>query len=93
MNNCYICQKPIVADQKVEYHHPIYKSKGGIETAPTHKACHRNFHSKQGDFKTWGRIGGKLTAITRAWAFNLKHVRNNPAFDTDRKFYLCFYAR
>lgn len=90
---CCLCKNPITAQQQVEYHHPIYRSRGGTETAPTHKACHRNFHQSNGDFKAWGRIGGSLTALTRAWAFNLKHIRNNPAFDIDRKFYLSFYAR
>jgi sterol desaturase/sphingolipid hydroxylase (fatty acid hydroxylase superfamily) len=90
---CYLCKQAITTNQQIEHHHPIYKSRGGTETAPTHKACHRKHHSEQGDFKVWGRIGGSLTAITRAWAFNLKGIKDNPAFDTERKFYLSFYAR
>jgi hypothetical protein len=90
---CCLCKQTITKDQQIEFHHPVYKSRGGTETAPTHKACHRRHHSEQGDFAAWGRIGGNITALTRVWAFNLKHVKNNPAFDTDRKFYLSFYAR
>ena len=85
---CFLCQQPITARQAVEYHHPIYKSKGGIEVAPTHKACHRTHHSQQGDFREWG----KLSALTRAWAFNLVNVRNHPAYDFDRAYYLMTYA-
>jgi hypothetical protein len=90
---CFLCRKPIAKTDTVEHHHPIYRSRSGTETAPTHKACHRSHHSTQGDFAAWGRIGGSLTALTRAWAFNLKHIKDNPAFDTDRKFYQSFYAR
>lgn len=50
MTTCYLCHLPITAQDEVEYHHPIYKSKGGTEVAPTHKHCHREHHSKKGDF-------------------------------------------
>lgn len=90
--SCYLCQQPIRSSQQVEHHHPIYKSRGGTTTAPTHKECHRQFHSRQGDFKEWGRIGGNLTALTRRWAFNLVNVRKHPAYALDRKFYLAHYA-
>jgi len=85
---CYLCQQPITTRQAVEYHHPIYKSRGGIEVASTHKACHRTHHSQQGDFRQWGR----MSAMTRAWAFNLVNVRNHPAYDFDRAYYLMTYA-
>jgi hypothetical protein len=90
---CHLCHEIITASHQVEHHHPIYKSNGGTVTNPTHKDCHRGFHSSQGDFKEWGRIGGKLTALTRVWAFNLKSIKDDPAFDLDRKFYKSFYAR
>ena len=85
---CYLCHKPITARQKVEQHHPIYKSKGGTYTAPTHKRCHRNHHSKQGDFKAWG----KKAASKKRWAFHLLNVRTHPAYDSAREFYLMNYA-
>jgi hypothetical protein len=90
---CFLCKQAITTDQQVEHHHPIYKSEGGTQTAPTHKACHRQYHSEQGDFIAWGRIGGKLSSISRAWSFNLKHVNTHPAFAMDRAFYLANYAR
>jgi hypothetical protein len=91
--NCYLCKGRISKQDKVEYHHPIYKSQGGTVTAPTHKACHRQHHSTQGDFAAWGRIGGSLTALTRVWSMNLKNVNTHPAFALDRGFYRANYAR
>jgi hypothetical protein len=63
-------------------------SKGGVETFPTHKECHRSHHSSKGDFVAWG----KMSAFTRAWSFNLLNVRNHPAYDFDRAYYLMNYA-
>jgi hypothetical protein len=80
---CYLCHQLITAQDEVEY-----QSRGGIETSPTHKECHRNHHSSKGDFKAWG----KMSAITRAWSFNLLNVRNHPAYDFDRAYYLMHYA-
>ena len=85
---CHLCQQPISSRQKVEYHHPVYKSKGGKATAPTHKRCHRNHHSKQGDFRAWG----KKAASKKRWAFHLKNVRTHPAYEEARWFYLMNYA-
>ena len=85
---CFLCSQPITATDEIEYHHPTYKSRGGLEAFPTHKACHRQHHSKQGDFREWG----KLSAITRAWSFNLKHVKDNPLYSFDRAYYLMNYA-
>jgi hypothetical protein len=86
---CYLCQSLITTRQQVEFHHPIYKSRGGTQTAPTHKRCHRNHHQQLGDFRAWGR----KSAQTMRWAFNLLNVRTHPAYDSHRQFYLMNYAR
>jgi hypothetical protein len=88
---CYFCTMPI-APGDVNMHHPVYKSRGGTHVEPSHKACHVAHHSDQGDFKTWGRIGGELSALTQRWAFNLRGVRDNPAYDLNRAYYLMLYA-
>ena len=85
---CFLCRKPITAKDDVEYHHPIYKSNGGTKVKPTHKRCHRAHHSSKGDFRYWGR----MSALTRRWAFNLLNVRTHPAYDFDRAYYLMHYA-
>ena len=86
---CYFCTKSIEPDQTINLHHPVYKSKGGTDVEPAHETCHVEYHSRQGDFREWG----KLSSLTRAWAFNLKNVRNNPAYDFDRAYYLMMYAQ
>jgi hypothetical protein len=90
---CHICDRRIGPGDEVEYHHPVYRSAGGVEMRPTHKACHRRLHSERGDFAAFGRLGGLLTAQTRVWAFNLKNVRNHPAYEFDRNYYLMLYAQ
>jgi hypothetical protein len=90
---CYFCALPILAGQTVNDHHIVYRSRGGTETAPAHQHCHVNHHSTSGDFKSWGRIGGQITAITRRWSFNLRNVRNHPAYEMDRAYYLALYSQ
>ena len=88
---CYFCSEPIEPGD-VNMHHLVYKSRGGTETAPSHADCHRSFHSDQGGFKAWGRTGGQVSAITRRWAFNLRGVKDHPAYDFDRAYYVAHYA-
>jgi hypothetical protein len=40
---CFLCGRPLGA--KVEWHHPVPKSRGGRETAPVHPICHRAIHA------------------------------------------------
>ena len=40
---CWLCERPL--GQKVEWHHPVPKSKGGKETVPLHPICHRTIHA------------------------------------------------
>jgi hypothetical protein len=72
----------------VNQHHVTYRSQGGTETQPTHKACHVELHSKLGDFAAWGKLGGQKAALTMRWAFNLRHVRTHPAYTEHRWHYL-----
>ena len=39
---CWLCARPL--GQRVEYHHPVPKSRGGRETVPIHPICHRTLH-------------------------------------------------
>lgn len=39
---CFLCGRPL--GRRVEWHHPIPKSRGGRETAPVHPICHRTIH-------------------------------------------------
>ncbi len=89
---CGLCCGAINPGDEVNLHHPIPRSEGGTLTTPTHKACHVAHHSDGGDFREWGRIGGKLSAMTRRWAFNLRGVKDDPLYDAARDFHTTFYA-
>jgi hypothetical protein len=88
---CFFCEQPIQPGD-VNMHHPVYKSRGGTDTAASHRACHASYHSKQGDFREFGRIGGQISALSRRWAFNLKNVRTDPAHEINRSYYRAYYA-
>jgi hypothetical protein len=85
---CYLCCKEISPRQAIERHHPVYKSRGGKKVAPTHKRCHRDHHSENGDFRDWG----KKAASSKRWAFHLNNVRTHPAYESARQFYLLNHA-
>ncbi|MAC12171.1 MAG: HNH endonuclease [Sphingorhabdus sp.] len=40
---CWLCGRPL--SRKVEYHHPVPKSRGGRATVPVHPICHRTLHA------------------------------------------------
>ena len=89
---CYLCSGAIKPDDEINNHHPVYQSQGGVGTEPTHRDCHVAFHIAAGDFSTWGRIGGQITATTKRWSFNLKNVKDHPAYEMSRQFYRAHYA-
>jgi hypothetical protein len=39
---CWLCERPL--GRRVEYHHPVPKSRGGRSTVPIHPICHRTLH-------------------------------------------------
>ena len=39
---CWLCHRPLGV--RVEYHHPVPKSRGGRTTVPVHPICHRTLH-------------------------------------------------
>ncbi|MEZ5654433.1 MAG: HNH endonuclease [Sphingobium sp.] len=39
---CWLCDRPLGV--RVEWHHPVPKSKGGRNTVPVHPICHRAIH-------------------------------------------------
>ena len=89
---CFICNQPIKPGDEVNLHHPVYRSQGGTETRPTHKRCHVALHHARGDFKSWGRIGGQISALSKQWSFNLLNVRTHQAHEINRAFNRAMYA-
>jgi hypothetical protein len=42
-DHCWLCDRPL--GRRVEWHHPLPKSRGGREVAPLHPICHRTIHA------------------------------------------------
>ena len=40
--DCWLCARPLGV--RIEWHHPIPKSRKGRETVPVHPICHRTIH-------------------------------------------------
>ena len=41
---CWLCNRPL--GQRVQYHHPVPKSRGGRETVAVHPICHSFLHKQ-----------------------------------------------
>ncbi|MBB4859081.1 hypothetical protein HNO88_002407 [Novosphingobium chloroacetimidivorans] len=59
---CWLCERPI--GRKVEWHHPLPKSRGGRATVAVHPICHRMLHSTF-DNATLARRGTDAEALRR----------------------------
>jgi hypothetical protein len=57
---CWLCGRPLAA--RVEYHHPIPKSRGGRETVAVHPICHRTLHKTFSNAEL-GVFGASAAAI------------------------------
>jgi hypothetical protein len=40
---CFLCGRPL--GSRVEWHHPVPRSRGGRHTEPVHPICHRFIHA------------------------------------------------
>jgi len=40
---CWFCARPL--GRRVEWHHPVPKSRGGRTVVPLHPICHRTIHA------------------------------------------------
>lgn len=41
--SCFLCGRPL--GRRIEWHHPVPKSRGGRERVPVHPICHRTIHA------------------------------------------------
>lgn len=57
---CWLCSRPL--GQRVEWHHPVPKSRGGRDKQPIHPICHRTLHARFSNAEL-GRIGGVLSEL------------------------------
>lgn len=57
---CWLCSRPL--GKRIEYHHPVPKSRGGRETVALHPICHRTLHARFSNVEL-ARIGGELATL------------------------------
>jgi hypothetical protein len=58
--DCWLCARPLGA--RIEYHHPVPKSRGGRATVPVHPICHRTLHHSLSN-KELERIGEDVSTL------------------------------
>lgn len=79
-NKPITCTYPGCKCQAKHIHHEQYVSKGGTNDLnnlqPMCAKHHIQLHSVRGDFREWGKKGGKASAATGAWKKNLKQYQN-----------------
>lgn len=70
---CEVCRSAV----NIQLHHVVYRSAGGdcSQLVPLCKKCHVQFHSERGDYASWGRRGGLVTASRGWYVRNLKQFR------------------
>lgn len=74
---CWLCARPL--GRRVEWHHPLPRSRGGREVVPLHPICHRAIHANFSNVEL-ARSGG-LDALRAhpALAKFLKWIADKPA--------------
>ncbi len=74
---CWLCTRPL--GERIEWHHPVPKSKKGRETVPVHPICHRTIHANFTNAEL-ARIGNDVEELRNfpALAKFLKWIANKP---------------
>lgn len=77
---CWLCARPL--GRKVEWHHPVPKSRGGRETEAVHPICHRTLHATftNVELARLGADGEVLRARAELAAFLRWIARKPPDF-------------
>jgi hypothetical protein len=76
--DCWLCGRAL--GRKVEWHHPVPKSRGGRETVPLHPICHRTLHAtfSNAELAKIGEDCEELTTNAEIARF-LKWIARKPA--------------
>lgn len=74
---CWLCERPL--GERVEWHHPVPKSKKGRKTVPVHPICHRAIHANftNSELKRIGEDRGQILPDARIAKF-LDWVKDKP---------------
>lgn len=72
---CWLCDRDL--GHRIEWHHPVPKSKGGRETVALHPICHRTLHAtfSNAELQRMGAERG-LLCLNPAIARFLKWIEN-----------------
>lgn len=75
---CWLCVRPL--GRRVEWHHPLPKSRGGRDTVPLHPICHRTIHATFTNAEL-ARIGADRAALLETETIRrfVRWVSNKPA--------------
>lgn len=57
---CWLCERPL--GHRVEWHHPLPRSKGGRSTVALHPICHRSIHASLTNAQL-ARIGADVAVL------------------------------
>ncbi|WP_028055829.1 HNH endonuclease [Sphingobium bisphenolivorans] len=57
---CWLCGRTL--GRRIEWHHPVPKSRGGRDTVPVHPICHRTIHANLGNAEL-ARVQGDVAAL------------------------------
>jgi hypothetical protein len=58
--SCALCGRAL--GRRIEWHHPVPKSRGGRETVPIHPICHRTIHATLSNAEL-ERMGGDMASL------------------------------
>ena len=59
-SQCWLCCRAL--GRRIEWHHPVPKSRGGREKRPIHPICHRTLHARFSNAEL-ERLGDALPVI------------------------------
>jgi 5-methylcytosine-specific restriction endonuclease McrA len=59
---CWLCGRPL--GRKIEWHHPVPRSRGGRATVPLHPICHRTIHAALTNAEL-AKLGADVAAVRR----------------------------
>lgn len=76
---CWLCAR--VLGRRIEWHHPVPKSRGGRETVPVHPICHRTIHATftNAQLARMGPEAATLLAADESLRRFVRWLENKPA--------------
>ena len=75
---CWLCARPL--GRRIEWHHPVPKSRGGRETVPLHPICHRTLHATFSNVELARICGdGRVLRAHAAIVRFLRWIEDKPA--------------